>query len=65
MDELAILGCFHNVSHSYTIDHKQEEQIFNHMSCVLFELLHPHGKLNETNPTASKPTVCANLQESH
>ncbi|BFG21102.1 hypothetical protein CerSpe_073750 [Prunus speciosa] len=32
----------HNVSHSYTLDHKQEEQAFQNISGVLLELSHLH-----------------------
>ncbi|GLJ10012.1 hypothetical protein SUGI_0120100 [Cryptomeria japonica] len=35
----------HNVSHSYTIDHKQEEQLFDDISCVLSELSQLHDDL--------------------
>ncbi|KAL6614709.1 hypothetical protein ACP70R_036979 [Stipagrostis hirtigluma subsp. patula] len=45
----------HNVSHSYTLDHKQEEQLFEDISGVLFELSqlheslgHPHTDVNES-----------------
>lgn len=56
----------HNVSHSYTIDHKQEEKLFNDISRVLSELSHLHEDLiinsqfpgadrKETDPSASEP----------
>ncbi|WCJ21936.1 zinc finger protein-related [Euphorbia peplus] len=32
----------HNVSHSYTLDHKQEEKLFEDISCALIELSHLH-----------------------
>lgn len=35
----------HNVSHSYTLDHKQEERLFEDISCVLSELSHLHESL--------------------
>lgn len=35
----------HNVSHSYTLDHKQEETLFEDISSVLSELLQIHGSL--------------------
>lgn len=39
----------HNVSHSYTLDHKQEERLFEDISCVLSELSQLHERLHE-NP---------------
>ncbi|KAL6620645.1 hypothetical protein ACP70R_035784 [Stipagrostis hirtigluma subsp. patula] len=36
----------HNVSHSYTLDHKQEEELFKDISTVLSELSQLHGDLN-------------------
>ncbi|KAF8390107.1 hypothetical protein HHK36_024629 [Tetracentron sinense] len=39
----------HNVSHSYTLDHKQEEKLFEDMSTVLSELAQLHEGLNRTN----------------
>ncbi|GMY18394.1 zinc finger protein BRUTUS-like [Fagus crenata] len=39
----------HNVSHSYTLDHKQEEKLFEDISSVLTELTHLHERLNSTN----------------
>ncbi|XP_057750044.1 zinc finger protein BRUTUS-like [Arachis stenosperma] len=35
----------HNVSHSYMLDHKQEEQLFEDISCVLSELSMLHEAL--------------------
>ncbi|XP_057950533.1 zinc finger protein BRUTUS isoform X2 [Malania oleifera] len=35
----------HNVSHSYTLDHKQEEKLFENISSVLSELSHFHEGL--------------------
>ncbi|KAJ7975142.1 zinc finger protein-related [Quillaja saponaria] len=35
----------HNVSHSYMLDHKQEEQLFEDISCVLSELTVLHESL--------------------
>ncbi|KAJ6822284.1 zinc finger protein BRUTUS [Iris pallida] len=35
----------HNVSHSYTLDHKQEEKLFNDISEVLSELYQLHDSL--------------------
>ncbi|KAM1737694.1 hypothetical protein ACFX13_016123 [Malus domestica] len=37
----------HNVSHSYTLDHKQEEKLFEDISCVLSELSHLHESLQK------------------
>jgi len=34
-----------NVSHSYTINHKEEEKLFNDISCFLSELSHLHEDL--------------------
>ncbi|KAL2321184.1 hypothetical protein Fmac_030153 [Flemingia macrophylla] len=39
----------HNVSHSYTLDHKQEEKLFEDISCVLSELSVLHGDLQRTH----------------
>ncbi|KAI3817212.1 hypothetical protein L1987_11001 [Smallanthus sonchifolius] len=36
----------HNVSHSYTLDHKQEEKLFEDISTSLFELCELHDKNN-------------------
>ncbi|KAJ9554122.1 hypothetical protein OSB04_018167 [Centaurea solstitialis] len=46
----------HNVSHSYTLDHKQEEKLFEDISTSLFELCELHDSLNGTslNRCASK-----------
>ncbi|KDO45342.1 hypothetical protein CISIN_1g000878mg [Citrus sinensis] len=38
----------HNVSHSYTLDHKQEEKLFEDISCVLSEV----SQLHESLPNA-------------
>lgn len=37
----------HNVSHSYTLDHKQEEKLFEDISCVLAELSLLHENLQK------------------
>ncbi|KAK4804888.1 hypothetical protein SAY86_004705 [Trapa natans] len=37
----------HNVSHSYTLDHKQEEKLFEDISCVLSELSQLHERLQK------------------
>ncbi|KAK9926326.1 hypothetical protein M0R45_023563 [Rubus argutus] len=39
----------HNVSHSYTLDHKQEEKLFEDISCVISELSHLHESLEKTH----------------
>ncbi|XP_057416206.1 zinc finger protein BRUTUS-like isoform X2 [Lotus japonicus] len=39
----------HNVSHSYMLDHKQEEQLFEDISCVLSELSVLHEALQMTH----------------
>ncbi|XP_038981730.1 zinc finger protein BRUTUS-like isoform X2 [Phoenix dactylifera] len=39
----------HNVSHSYTLDHKQEEKLFKDISEVLSELTQLHDSLERTN----------------
>lgn len=36
----------HNVSHSYTLDHKQEEKLFEDISIVLSEFSQVHGNLS-------------------
>lgn len=37
----------HNVSHSYMLDHKQEEELFEDISCVLIELSRLHENLQK------------------
>ncbi|XP_021645303.2 zinc finger protein BRUTUS isoform X2 [Hevea brasiliensis] len=39
----------HNVSHSYMLDHKQEEKLFEDISCVLSELSHLHESLQRAD----------------
>ncbi|KAG2709385.1 hypothetical protein I3760_05G235900 [Carya illinoinensis] len=39
----------HNVSHSYTLDHKQEEKLFEDISSALSELTQLHECLNSKN----------------
>ncbi|XAR72331.1 Ubiquitin--protein ligase [Bertholletia excelsa] len=39
----------HNVSHSYTLDHKQEEELFEDISSALSELCQLHEKLKHGN----------------
>ncbi|KAK7398904.1 hypothetical protein VNO78_10078 [Psophocarpus tetragonolobus] len=41
----------HNVSHSYMLDHKQEEQLFEDISCVLSEFSVLHEALQRTHMT--------------
>eukprot|EP00249_Psilotum_nudum_P024396 c29174_g1_i3 orf=1038-5078(-) len=41
----------HNVSLSYTIDHKQEEKLFNDISSVLAELSQLQGRIQGQDPT--------------
>ncbi|KAK4430235.1 Zinc finger protein BRUTUS [Sesamum alatum] len=47
----------HNVSHSYTLDHKQEEELFEDISSALDELCQLHENLNAKH-------VAGNLGES-
>ncbi|KAL0296708.1 UNVERIFIED_CONTAM: Zinc finger protein BRUTUS [Sesamum radiatum] len=47
----------HNVSHSYTLDHKQEEELFEDISSALAELTQLHEHLNVKD-------VAGNLSES-
>ncbi|KAK7314573.1 hypothetical protein VNO77_33099 [Canavalia gladiata] len=42
----------HNVSHSYMLDHKQEEKLFEDISCVLSELSVLHENLQRTHMSA-------------
>ncbi|KAG8366638.1 hypothetical protein BUALT_Bualt17G0100500 [Buddleja alternifolia] len=39
----------HNVSHSYTLDHKQEEELFEDISSALAQLSQLHGNLSANN----------------
>ncbi|KAK6921197.1 Zinc finger, CHY-type [Dillenia turbinata] len=39
----------HNVSHSYTLDHQQEEKLFEDISCDLSELSQLHEKLRKVS----------------
>lgn len=39
----------HNVSHSYTLDHKQEEKLFEDISSTLLELTRLHDSLKNSN----------------
>ncbi|PWA45725.1 hemerythrin/HHE cation-binding motif-containing protein [Artemisia annua] len=43
----------HNVSHSYTLDHKQEEKLFEDISTSLFALCELHDSTSNTNSTSS------------
>ncbi|CAL9068793.1 zinc finger protein BRUTUS-like [Musa acuminata AAA Group] len=53
----------HNVSHSYTLDHKQEEKLFNDISEVLAELSQLHDSLGTKNnkDVASGSKSCSSL----
>ncbi|KAI4331498.1 hypothetical protein MLD38_029683 [Melastoma candidum] len=42
----------HNVSHSYTLDHKQEERLFEDISNALSELSHLHARLQSSTVSA-------------
>ncbi|VAH78898.1 unnamed protein product [Triticum turgidum subsp. durum] len=44
----------HNVSHSYTLDHKQEEQLFEDISNVLCELSQLHESLNQPHTESNE-----------
>uniref|UniRef100_A0A0E0HHT9 Uncharacterized protein n=1 Tax=Oryza nivara TaxID=4536 RepID=A0A0E0HHT9_ORYNI len=48
----------HNVSHSYTLDHKQEEELFKDISTILFELSQLHADLK--HPLGGADAVGAN-----
>lgn len=43
----------HNVSHSYTLDHKQEEKLFEDISTSLFALCELHDSTSKINSTSS------------
>ncbi|PWA54001.1 hemerythrin/HHE cation-binding motif-containing protein [Artemisia annua] len=43
----------HNVSHSYTLDHKQEEKLFEDISTSLFALCELHDSTSNNNSTSS------------
>ncbi|KAI3453049.1 hypothetical protein Pfo_009712 [Paulownia fortunei] len=43
----------HNVSHSYTLDHKQEEELFEDISSALAELSQLHENLKAKNVTGN------------
>ncbi|KAL7090978.1 hypothetical protein ACP275_12G076700 [Erythranthe tilingii] len=43
----------HNVSHSYTLDHKQEEELFEDISSALSDLSQLHENLNGKNVTGN------------
>lgn len=47
--ELESKETLHNVSHSYTLDHKQEEELFEDISSALTELTHLHESLNNSD----------------
>ncbi|XP_065860744.1 zinc finger protein BRUTUS isoform X2 [Euphorbia lathyris] len=52
----------HNVSHSYTLDHKQEEKLFEDISFVLSELSHLHESAQRAYMT--KDLVESNMEVS-
>ncbi|XP_075521268.1 LOW QUALITY PROTEIN: zinc finger protein BRUTUS-like [Primulina tabacum] len=43
----------HNVSHSYTLDHKQEEELFENISSALIKLSQLNENLNANNVTGN------------
>ncbi|KAL6010845.1 hypothetical protein ACLOJK_001287 [Asimina triloba] len=45
----------HNVSHSYTLDHKQEEKLFKDISTVLSELSRLHERMNRVSLSNISP----------
>jgi zinc finger protein-like protein len=47
----------HNVSHSYTLDHKQEEQLFEDISNVLFELSHVYDNQGHTQTKVKEEEI--------
>ncbi|KAH9306204.1 hypothetical protein KI387_010608, partial [Taxus chinensis] len=51
----------HNVSHSYTIDHKQEEQLFNDISHVLSELSQLHEDITGNGQLSNADGKAAGL----
>lgn len=53
----------HNVSHSYTLDHKQEEKLFEDISSVLSDLTLLHESLNSANRPEESTRI--NLDSSH
>ncbi|GJM93522.1 hypothetical protein PR202_ga10084 [Eleusine coracana subsp. coracana] len=48
----------HNVSHSYTLDHKQEEQLFEDISDVLFELSQLYDSQGHTQTKGKEEENC-------
>ncbi|KAF7819891.1 zinc finger protein BRUTUS-like isoform X1 [Senna tora] len=54
----------HNVSHSYTLDHKQEERLFEDISCVLSELsvLHEDLQMTSMSNESNMETCDANFR---
>lgn len=55
----------HNVSHSYTMDHKHEEQLFKEISNVLSELSVLHGRLRGQDLNGSYGVVESEEGSSH
>ncbi|KAJ6793459.1 zinc finger protein BRUTUS-like [Iris pallida] len=54
----------HNVSHSYALDHKQEEKLFEDISAVLEELLQLQACLDrsESNPDATGTVIGSSIR---
>ncbi|KAL0920192.1 hypothetical protein M5K25_009312 [Dendrobium thyrsiflorum] len=48
----------HNVSHSYTLDHKQEEKLFKDISEILSELSELHDSVIRTDAIPEEGIVC-------
>ncbi|XP_054795551.1 LOW QUALITY PROTEIN: zinc finger protein BRUTUS-like [Prosopis cineraria] len=53
----------HNVSHSYTLDHQQEEKLFVDISSGLSELCHLHESLNNKNSSDHFTSFCADYSD--
>nr|GEV65522.1 hemerythrin/HHE cation-binding motif-containing protein [Tanacetum cinerariifolium] len=53
----------HNVSHSYTLDHKQEEKLFEDISTSLFALCELHDSTSKTNSTSDSNDTLRNYNE--
>ncbi|CAJ1951937.1 unnamed protein product [Sphenostylis stenocarpa] len=55
----------HNVSHSYTLDHKQEEKLFEDISCVLSELSVLHEVLQRTHISADLSEIFFGISDAN
>jgi len=53
----------HNVSHSYTLDHKQEEKLFEDISSALSELTQLHEYMKNTNHADDLIGKCADSSD--